>query len=119
MAAYAMTPPRHLGPTVGQSALSRVKFRMGNVLPSGEKVVTGLVQRFGLLDFVSDNAGCFGSAPMPRNGRIMLFGSHKVYVATTHVYKYPEKILVAADPPSVFWIKGKHPLRAAVWQRSW
>ena len=114
MVAYVVTPPRHLAPTVGQSALTGVKFRMGNVLPSGEKVVSGLVQRCGLLDFVSDNAGCFGSAPMPRNGRIISFGSQKIYVATTHVYKYPKKIIVATDPPSVHRIKGKNPLRAAM-----
>ena len=87
---------------------------MGNMLPSGEKVVSGLVQKHGFLDFVSDNAGCFGSAPMPRNGRIISFGSHRVYVATTHVRRYPEKILVADDPPAMRRIKGKFPLHAAV-----
>ena len=84
------------------------------MLPSGERVVSGLVQKHGFLDFVSDNAGCFGSAPMPRNGRIVSFGSHRVYVATTHVRRYPEKVLVADDPPAMRRIKGRFPLRAAV-----
>jgi hypothetical protein len=63
-------------------------------------MVSGLVQRLGSLSFISNNAGCLGGRPFPRNGRIMSFGSHKVYVGTERVCRYPEEVLAAADPPS-------------------
>jgi hypothetical protein len=63
-------------------------------------VVSGLVQRLGSLSFISDNAGCLGGRPFPRNGRIMSFSSHKVYVGTERVCRYLEHVLVAANPPS-------------------
>jgi hypothetical protein len=63
-------------------------------------MVSGLVQRLGSLSFISDNAGCLGGWPFPRNGRIMPFGSHEVYVGTERICRYPEQVLVAADPPS-------------------
>jgi hypothetical protein len=79
--------------------LGRVFIRMGSVIAaSGVCVVSGLVQRLGSLSFISDNAGCLGGRPFPRDGRIMSFGSHEVYVGTETVCK--EKVLVAADPPS-------------------
>jgi hypothetical protein len=61
-------------------------------------MVSGLVQRLGSLSFISENAGCLGGRPFPRDGRIMSFGSHEVYVGTERVYR--EEVLVAADPPS-------------------
>jgi hypothetical protein len=54
----------------------------------------------GSLSFVIDNAGCFGSRPFPRNGRIISFGSHKVYMGTERACRYPEQVLVVADPSS-------------------
>jgi hypothetical protein len=46
-------------------------------------VVSGLVQRLGSLDFVNDNAGCFGNGGrFPKNGRIFEFGSHCIYFGT-------------------------------------
>jgi hypothetical protein len=59
-------------------------------------VVSGLVQRLGSLSFISDNAGCLDGQPFPRNGRIISFGSHEVYVGTESVCR--EQVLVAADP---------------------
>jgi hypothetical protein len=54
-------------------------IRTGSVIAaSGVRVVSGLVQRLGLLSFISDNAGCLGGRPFPRNGRIMSFSSHEV-----------------------------------------
>jgi hypothetical protein len=70
------------------------------IASSGERVVSGLVQRLGSLSFISDNAGCLGGRPFPRNGWIMTFGSHEVYVGTERVCRYPEQVLVAANPPS-------------------
>jgi hypothetical protein len=62
-------------------------------------MVSGLVQRLGSLSFISDNAGCLGGWPFPRDGRIMSFSSHKVYVGTERVCR--KKELVAVDPPSL------------------
>jgi hypothetical protein len=100
--AYVVSPRRHLAPTVGQiDVLAGVFIRMGSVIVSlGERVVSGLVQRLGSLSFISDNAGCLGGRPFPRNGRIMTFGSHEVYMGTERVCMYPEQVLVVADCPS-------------------
>jgi hypothetical protein len=81
--------------------LGGVFIRMGSVIAaSGVRVVSGLVQRLGSLSFIADNAGCLAGRPFPRDGRIISFGSHKVYVGTERVCRYPEQVLVAADPPS-------------------
>jgi hypothetical protein len=79
--------------------LGGVFIRTGSVIAaSGVRVVSGLVQRLGSLSFISDNAGCLGGQPFPRDGRIMSFSFHEVYVGTESVCR--EKVLVAADPPS-------------------
>jgi hypothetical protein len=98
--AYVVSPRRYLAPTMGQiDMLGGVFIRTGSVIAaSGVRVVSGLVQRLGSLGFISDNAGCLGGRPFPRDGRIMSFGSHEVYVGTETVCR--EKMLVAADPPS-------------------
>jgi hypothetical protein len=85
---------------VGQiDMLGGVFIRTGSVIAaSGVRVVSGLVQRLGSLSFVSDNAGCLDGRLFPRDGRIMSFGSHEVYVGTERVCR--EKVLVAADPLS-------------------
>jgi hypothetical protein len=81
--------------------LGRVFIRTGSVIAAlGVRVVFGLVQRLGSLSFIADNAGCLGGRPFPRDSRIMTFGSHEVYVGTEIVCRYPEQVLVAADPPS-------------------
>jgi hypothetical protein len=98
--AYVVSPRRHLAHTVGQiNMLGGVFIRTGSVIAaSGVRVVSGLVQRLGSLSFISDNVGCLGGRPFPRNGRIMSFGSHEVYVGTESVCR--EQVLVPADPPS-------------------
>jgi hypothetical protein len=79
--------------------LGGVFIRTGSVIAaSGVRVVSSLVQRLGSLSFISDNAGCLGGRPFPRDGRIMSFGSHEVYVGTEIVCR--KEVLVAADPPS-------------------
>jgi hypothetical protein len=79
--------------------LGGVFIRTGSVIAaSGVRVVSGLVQRLGSLSFISDNAECLGGWPFPRDGRILSFGSHEVYVGTERVCK--EEVLVAMDPPS-------------------
>jgi hypothetical protein len=48
-------------------------------------MVSGLIQRLGSVSFISNNAGCLGGQPFPRDGRIMSFGSHEVYMGTERV----------------------------------
>jgi hypothetical protein len=103
---------------VGQiDVLAGVFIRTGSVIASsGERVVSGLVQRLGSLSFISDNAGCLGGRPFPRNGQIMTFGSHEVYVGTERVCRYPEQVLVAGDPPSHMLAcagRSAHPVESA------
>jgi hypothetical protein len=63
-------------------------------------MVSGLIQRLGSPSFITDNAYCFSGRPFPRNGKFISFGSHEVYMGTERVCRYPEHVLVAADPPS-------------------
>ena len=73
--ASAVLPPRQLAPTVGPSeALAGVFIRTGSIIDSGERVISGLVCKLGSMSFISDNAGCLGGRPLPRNGRIVTFG---------------------------------------------
>src|SRR3954466_1333506 len=99
--ASAMTPPRQLVPTVGlKQVLDGVFIRMGNIIAkTGERVYSGLIQRFGALNFVSDNAGCFRTKPFPRGGRFITFSEHQVYVAVRVESAYPECVVLAPYPP--------------------
>ena len=100
--ASAVIPPRQLAPTVGlAAALAGGSFRTGSIINSGERVVCGLVCKLGALNFISDNAGCFGSRPFPTKGCLISFGAFVTYVATEVVCNYPEQVLVAEDPPAV------------------
>jgi hypothetical protein len=75
-----------------------VFIQTGSVIAaSGVRVVSGLIQRLGSLSFSADNAGCLAGRPFPRDGRIMSFGSHKVYVGTESICRYPEQVMVVAD----------------------
>ncbi|KAK1679976.1 hypothetical protein QYE76_040824 [Lolium multiflorum] len=88
-----MTIPRHLAPTVGPSASAAGVFiRTGLTTTTGERVASGLVWRFGSLDCVSDNAGCFADRPFPAGGNIISFGGFDVYVATVAPPRYPREI---------------------------
>jgi hypothetical protein len=90
--------------------LGGVFIRTGSVIAaSGVRVVFGLVQRLGSLSFISDTAGCLGGRPFPRDGRIMSFGSHEVYVGTESVCR--KKVLVATDPPSHLLARAGHSAR--------
>ena len=61
----------------------------------------------GILNFISDNAGCFGDKPLPRNGCLVTFGDYEVYVATELSCSFPEHVLVAVDPPAVCAARGR------------
>jgi hypothetical protein len=76
---------------VGQiDVLAGVFIQTGSeIASSGEHVVSSLVQRLGSLNFISDNVGCLGGRPFPRNGRIITFDSHEVYVGTKRACRYP------------------------------
>src|SRR3954471_3044863 len=99
--ASVVTPPRQLAPILGQKkVLDGVFIRTGNIIAkTGERVYSGLIQRFGVLNFVSDNTGCFGTKPFPRGGRFIKFGEHQVYVAVRMEHAYPEHVVLAPDPP--------------------
>ena len=98
--AYVVTPPRHLAPTVGPAVvLAGVNIRMGNLLKTGERVLSGLMQRFGSLHFVFDNAGCFGQGPNPSVGNLITFGQFDIYVAIAPPFMYPQVVHVAEDRP--------------------
>jgi hypothetical protein len=96
------------------AVLASVFIRTGSVIASsGERVVSSLVQRFGSLNFVSNNASCFGNRPLRRNGRFISFGDHEVYIAIDTARVYPAKVHVAADPPAIRVTRGRHTNRPA------
>ena len=109
--ASAVIPPRQLAPTVGPAAaLAGVHIRTGNLLPSGERVITGQMAYFGNLRFFVDNAGCVSNSggTLPLNGCIIIFGDFEAYVATTRHRPYPDNVHVAADPPAHLAAHGRH-----------
>ncbi|KAK1615926.1 hypothetical protein QYE76_021443 [Lolium multiflorum] len=97
--AYAVTIPRHLAPTVGPSASSAGVFIRTGLTITTERVASGLIWRFGSLDCVSDNAGCFADRPFPAGGSVISFGGFDVYVATVAPPRYPRRVLRCASPP--------------------
>jgi hypothetical protein len=68
---------------------SGVKFRPG---PSGEKVASGLVWRFGTFDCVSDNLAHFENG-FGNSGSFLDVGSHRFYVAKP----FPEEVTDVFD----------------------
>jgi hypothetical protein len=68
---------------------SGVKFRPG---PSGEKVASGLVWRFGTFDFVSDNLAHFENG-FGNSGSFLDVGGHRFYVAKP----FPEEVTDVLD----------------------
>src|SRR4051794_25620430 len=81
--AYAVNPPRHLAPTVGPAVvLARVKIRTGNLLGTGERVMSGLMQRSGSQHLLFDNTGRLRQAPsIPPIGFRIIFGTVDVLFA--------------------------------------
>ncbi|KAK1685726.1 hypothetical protein QYE76_046574 [Lolium multiflorum] len=99
--ASVRSPRRRLAPTVGHEvALEGVHIRAGILEVAGERTVSALVQRIYAMDFINDNAGCFANGGVfPKNGRIIEFGSHRVYFGTVPVRQRLSPVLVAPDPP--------------------
>src|SRR4051812_25953267 len=98
--ASAVPPPRQLAPTMGLAAvLAGVMIRTGNFINTGERVVSGLVRRFDLCDYVSDNVGSFRGKTPPWNGVFISLGEHKVYVGVEISGIYPHQVVVAGEPP--------------------
>jgi hypothetical protein len=81
-------------------AATGVSFWTGSFIASSERVALGLVQRFGSLDYITDNAACFTDAAFPEGGSIIHFGDHCVYVAVVSE-EYPSEVLIFSDPPPV------------------
>src|SRR3954471_2499768 len=98
--ASAVPPPRQLAPIVGPAAvLAGFKIQTGNFILTGERVVSGLVQRFDLWDYVSDNAGSFRRKAPPRNGVFIDLGAHRVYISVDTCCVYPRRVIEAGEPP--------------------
>src|SRR3954468_872350 len=74
-------------------------IRTKNFIHTGERVVSGLVQRFDLCDYVSDNAGRFRGKTPPRNGVFINLGMHQIYVGVDTSGIYPHRVIVAGEPP--------------------
>ena len=70
-------------------------------------MVCGLVHTLSALNFISDNMGCFGDKPLPRNGCLVTFGDYEVYVAIELSCSFAEHMLVAVDPPAVCVARGR------------
>src|SRR3954467_5350172 len=93
-------PPRQLAPTVGSAAvLAGVMIRTGNFIDTGERIVSGLVRRLDLCDYVSDNAGSFKGKTPPRNGVFVNLGMHQIYVDIDISGVYPHQVVIAGEPP--------------------
>ena len=89
-----------MAPTVGPAAvLARVMIRTGNFINTGERIVSGLVRRLDLCDYVSDNAGSFKGRAPPRNGVFINLGMHQIYVSVDVSGVYPQQVVVAGEPP--------------------
>jgi hypothetical protein len=77
---------------MGQSAVaSGVKFRPG---PSGEKVASDLVWRFGTFDCIDDNLAHFKNG-FGNSSSFLDVGSHRFYVAKP----FPEDVTDVFDSP--------------------
>jgi hypothetical protein len=70
---------------------SGVKFRPG---PSGEKVASGLVWRFGTFDCIDDNLAPFENG-FSNSGSFLDVSSHRFYVAKP----FPEEVTDVFDSP--------------------
>ena len=58
-------------------------MRAGLLTISGERVVTALVDRVLVMDFINDNTASFvNGGKFPRNGSVIEFGSLRVYYGT-------------------------------------
>ncbi|KAK1617200.1 hypothetical protein QYE76_022717 [Lolium multiflorum] len=77
-----------------------------------------LWQRIYSMDFINDNAGCFANGgKFLRNGRIIEFGSHRVYFGTVPVPRHLS-VPVAPDPPRKLWRKARTVTRPPNHRRS-
>ena len=68
-------------------------LRTGPFINSTERVVSGLVHRFGWLDFVSDNTGAFAGSSFVPGGCVVPIGNVLVYMATIVPDEYPLEVL--------------------------
>src|SRR3954464_10054975 len=98
--ASAVSPPRQLAPTVGPAAvLDGVMIRTGNFINTGERIVSGLVRRLDLSNYVSDNAGSFKGKTPTRNDVFINLGMHQVYVGVDVSGVYPHQVVLEGEPP--------------------
>jgi hypothetical protein len=85
-----------LAPTVGQCVVATgVKFRLGSPSILGERVASGLIWRFGTLDYISDKLACFKDG-FGDSGSFLDVGSHCFYIAKPFL----EEVTNILDPLS-------------------
>jgi hypothetical protein len=79
---------------MGQRAVTtRVKFRPGSPSTLGEKVIFGLVWRFGTFDHISDNLACFKDV-FGDSSSFLDIGGHRFYVTKP----FPKEVTDVLDP---------------------
>src|SRR3954462_14619933 len=81
------------------AVLAGVMIRTGNFIHTGERIVSVLVRRFDLCDYVSDNVGSFKGNTPPRNGVFINLGMHQIYVGVDTSDVYPHQVVVAGETP--------------------
>jgi hypothetical protein len=77
------------------AAATKVKFWPGSQSIPGERVASGLIWRFGILDCISNNLAYFGDG-FGDSGSFLNVGSHRFYVAKPFL----EEVTDVLDPLS-------------------
>jgi hypothetical protein len=90
-----------MGPAV---ALAGVKIRTGNIITTGERVLSGLMLRSGSRHLIFDNTGRLRQGPIPAIGYRISFGAVNVLFAVAPPASpppslYPRAVQEAEDPP--------------------
>jgi hypothetical protein len=75
--------------------MTGVKFWPGSPSTLDEKVASGLVLRFGTIDYVNDNLDCFEDG-FGNSGFFLDVGGHCFYVAFAK--PFPEEVTDVSDP---------------------
>jgi hypothetical protein len=72
-----------------------VKFQLGSPSTLSEKVASGLVLRFGIVDCINDKLDCFED-DFSDNGSFLDIGGHRLYVSVTKMFL--EEVTDVSDP---------------------
>jgi hypothetical protein len=76
-----------------------------------------LVQRFGALRFIADNASSISNQSFPFHGCVLHFGTHEIFAGTVKsrqpACKFPLHVQEAEDPPAILAACGRIPASSA------